>query len=334
MLYEFYKSPQIDLLINEDTLQIAKTLPFVNNIITFSYKKKQNSRFVQEKKIFKSIFKKYDLSINLTASDRSVLYSILAARKSISAVEKNHKKSWWKKKLLNSYYFFDPTRHILLNNLKPLHILNIKHEDNQGYIESSKLAKNSVNKILEQKGIKNFIIFHPSSQYDYKIYPKHLRDQFLLLLNSLEVPIVITGSNNFIDKRIKKELPSLPNLYDLIGKTSIEEYVALSELASAYIGMDTLNMHIAASQNKRIFAIFGPTNLKMWSPWSNKLQTGAQENKTIQTYDQITIFQSNLPCVACGKAGCNDQGRSECLYDINPIKIFNEIKRWFLSYGV
>ena len=108
VLYEFYKSPQIDLLINEDTLQIAKTLPFINNIITFSYKKKRNSRFVQERKIFKTIFKKYDLSINLTASDRSVLYSIFAARKSISAVEKNLKKSWWKKKLLNSFYFFDP----------------------------------------------------------------------------------------------------------------------------------------------------------------------------------------------------------------------------------
>ena len=49
-------------------------------------------------------------------------------------------------------------------------------------------------------------------------------------------------------------------------------YFALSELSLAYIGMDTLNMHIAAAQNKRIFAIFGPTNLTMWSPWSNELK--------------------------------------------------------------
>ena len=334
VLYEFYKSPQIDLLVNDDTLPIAKTLPFINKIITFSYKKKHNSSFMQEGKIISSIFKKYNLSINLTASDRSVLYAIFSARKSISAVEINHRKSWWKKKLLSSYYFFDSSRHILLNNLEPLNLLNIKHDDKQGLIKSSQQAKSSVSKILEEKGIKNFIIFHPSSQYEYKIYPRHLRDQFLRLLNSLEIPIVITGSNNQIDLSIKNDLPDLKNIYDLIGITSIDEYLALSELAFAYIGMDTLNTHIAAMQKKRIFAIFGPTNLKMWSPWSNKLRTGAQENRPIQTYDQITIFQSNLPCVACGKAGCNDLGRSECLYDINPAIIFNEVKDWFINYGV
>ena len=192
----------------------------------------------------------------------------------------------------------------------------------------------NVKKKLDKRGIKEFLIFHPSAQYKYKIYNQFLRDELLTFLSSLGPSIVITGSKNKIDTEIKESLTLLPNVFNFIGETTLEEYFALSSLSLAYIGMDTLNMHIAASQNKRIFAIFGPTNLKMWSPWSNKLQTGAQENKTIQTYDQITIFQSNLPCVACGKAGCNDQGRSECLYDINPIKIFNEIKRWFLSYGV
>ena len=94
--------------------------------------------------------------------------------------------------------------------------------------------------------------------------------------------------------------------------------------------MDTLNMHIAASQYKRIFSIFGPTNLKMWSPWSNDLSTSAKVDKQLQTYGNITIFQAALPCVACGKAGCDDKGgRSECLHIINPKTIFNEINDWY-----
>ena len=127
VLYEFYEMPQIDLLINEDTLPIAKTLPFVNKIITFSYKKKQISRYSQEKKIISSIFKKYDLSVNLTSSDRSVLYAILAGKKSISAVEKDPKKSCWKKKFLSLSYYFDSSKHILENNLESLKLLNINH---------------------------------------------------------------------------------------------------------------------------------------------------------------------------------------------------------------
>ena len=116
---------------------------------------------------------------------------------------------------------------------------------------------------------------------------------------------------------------------DFIGETSLEEYLALSHLSSAYIGMDTLNMHIAASQNKRIFAIFGPTNLSMWSPWSNYSKMSASKDLPMQTYDNVTIFQADMHCVACGKAGCDDNhGKSECLYNIKPTMIFEQIEKW------
>jgi len=93
--------------------------------------------------------------------------------------------------------------------------------------------------------------------------------------------------------------------------------------------MDTLNMHIAAAQNKRVFAIFGPTILTMWSPWSNELQLSATEDKPIQSYGNITIFQASMPCVACGQAGCNDSGKSECLENISPKMVFKEIEDWY-----
>ena len=59
---------------------------------------------MQEFNLAMSLFKKYDLSINLTASDRSVIYALLAGRVSISAIENDNRKSWWKKKLLNYHY--------------------------------------------------------------------------------------------------------------------------------------------------------------------------------------------------------------------------------------
>ena len=68
------------------------------------------------------------MSINLTASDRSVIYALLAGKKSISAIEKDNKKSWWKKSFLTYHYFFDVTKHILCNNLEPLNLLQIDHK--------------------------------------------------------------------------------------------------------------------------------------------------------------------------------------------------------------
>ena len=334
-LFKNFNQPQIDLLVNDDTIAIAKLLPNINFIHTFSYKDKREKHWRQEKKIIQKIFRQYDLSINLTASDRSVIYSILAGKKSISAIEKQPQKSWWKKIFLTYFYYFDTDKHILLNNIEPLNLLNINQELNNNFPEVSEQAINKVKRLLEIKKINKFIIFHPSAQYDFKIYPKHLRDKLLIELNTLEIPIVITGSKNKLDLEIKKELPKLKNLYDFIGLLTLEEYFALSQFSLSYIGMDTLNMHIAASQNKRIFAIFGPTNLKMWSPWSNELKTSATVDMPVQTYSKNTIFQADMPCVACGLAGCdNKHGKSDCLYKIRPISIFNEVENWHKKFNI
>jgi heptosyltransferase-3 len=331
-LYGHYENPQIDLIVNDDTYSIAKLIPFIQNIYTFSYHLKQKSRWKQEKNLISKIYKKYDLSINLTASDRSIFYALMAGKKSISAVEKDSRKSWWKKIFLNHYYYFDMSRHILINNLEPLNLLNINFDNIQTHIEVSSEANLNVNKKLEAFNVSDFVIFHPSTQYNYKIYPQNLRDILLSDLSKLGVSILITGGNSAIDIGIKKQLPSLPNVFDFIGETSLEEFFALSKLSLGYIGMDTLNMHIAASQNKRIFAIFGPTNLRMWSPWSNQLRLSATQDKSIQTYGNVTIFQADMPCVACGNTGCDDNhGNSDCLDNISPITIFNEIKDWYLN---
>lgn len=327
-LFENFDSPIIDILVNDDTISVAKILPNINKIYTFSYKEKNSNRWSQEVTIVKYLYRKYDLSINLTASDRSVAYALLASKNSISAIEADGYKSWWKKILLTNYYIFDSSVHILINNLKPLSFLNINSRKIFFEPKISKKAFASIKQRLNKIGVNSFLVFHPSAQYKYKIYPKKLRDILLKELSSLGILIIVTGSNNKIDLEIKKQLPSLPNIVDFIGETTLEEYFALCKLSSAYIGMDTLNMHIAAAQNKRIFAIYGPTNLRMWSPWSNVLELSAVKDMPIQSYGNITIFQANMACVACGRAGCEDSGESQCLNNIDPKSIFNEIKNW------
>ena len=64
------------------------------------------------KKSYIENYKKYDLSINLTASDRSIFYALMAGKKSISAVENDNRKSWWKKIFLTHYYYFDKLKNI------------------------------------------------------------------------------------------------------------------------------------------------------------------------------------------------------------------------------
>jgi len=328
-LYYFFDHPKIDILVNSDTLAVANSLSYVHEKIIFSYKDKKEKRYDQEKKILRKIYKKYDLSISLTSSDRSVLYAILASSNSIAPLDVDFHKSWWKKIFLKHNYSWNSNCHILLNNLKPLTILGIPHEN---ILTPVKIQPKSIQKIknnLQKLNVKKFIIFHPSAQYTYKVYPKELRNKLLEFLTQYDFHIVVTGGLSKIDKSISKELPKSEKIINLIGKTSIDEIIALSSLSICYIGMDTLNMHISASQNKRIFAIMGPTLLKVWSPWSNKKKVCSNHNNE-RDYGNISIFQSDLKCVPCGFAGCNNIGReSKCLEDIDPKKIGDKFNSWY-----
>jgi heptosyltransferase-3 len=321
---------QIDLLINADTAAIAKTIPFVDNLLFYDYGWKGFEKTLNEMKLFWKIFKKYDLAINLTTNDRSARYAAFSAKHSISVIEKEKKKNWWKKLILKKY-FYDDDVHIVKKTLKPLEILNIKEDK---LIVKSYYKKETFEKLKSKFPFLNekYIIFHPSAQYEYKVYPENLRNKLLEYLNTLNVPVVITGGKSKIDEKISKSIPKLNNIYNLMGKTSLEEYIAISDNSLAYVGMDTLNMHIAASQNKRIFAIFGPTFHRIWSPWSNELQTGATGRPPLQEYGNVTLFQADMECVPCGKAGCDDKhGKSECLYKISPEIIFDKVKKWIKS---
>ena len=328
-LAEQYHSPKIDLLVNDDTLGIAKTISGIDTIHTFSYRWRTLSVVERVKKefiLFRSLYKKYDLSINLTANDRSIVYAIAASPHAISAVEEESTKAWWKKIFLKQTYTFDLNKHILSNNLTPLKLLNIEPEKMILKVNHTQKSQDRIRQKLQEKGIEKFIIFHPSAQHAYKIYPQEYRNRLLELLNGLKLPVLITGAASELELNIKASLPKLEYIYDFMGETTLDEYIALSDLSLAYIGMDTLNMHIAAGQNKNIFAVFGPTFPQIWSPWSNETQSYAKESKAVQRYGNVTLFQADMPCVACGLAGCDDKGgKSDCLYNIDPNTIFKEV---------
>lgn len=323
---------RIDLLVFDSTRETALALGRADNVYVYTYKWKaegQLAYLIKQMLFIKQLFRQYDLSISLTASDRSTLYSILSSRVSIGAYDSTLRTSWWKRLFLNHSYHFDQNEHIVHNNVQALKLLNIlpDHIRVRGRISDD--MKHKARDLLRSHGIEQFIIFHPSTQYEYKVYPRDLRNELLTLLDSLGIPIVITGASTPLDQRIALETPPLEHVHNFIGRTTLEEIMGLSFHSMAYIGMDTLNMHIAASFDKRIFAVFGPTLIHRWSPWSNITGGAARVSEAVQQYGNVTVFQAGLPCVPCGLQGCrNDFGTSECLHGIQPATIFHEVRKW------
>jgi len=336
-LHGHFPHAAIDLLVNRDTLEIAHLLPHVRTIHTYSYawRKQGVASFVRkELALIRSILRRYDLAVSLTANDRSTVYAFLAGRTSIGESEGSRRRFWWRRILLSHVHVFRPDRHILFNNLAPLDLLGLSWSRAEVTLRYSEEAGARVSRLLEAQGIGDFLIFHPVARFGFKIYPRELRNALLEDMHGLGIPIIITGGKGSLDRQVSKELPALSHCYNFIGQTTFEEYAALTDLSLGYVGMDTVNMHMAAALGKRVFAIFGPTKPFQWAPWSNRLQTHARKSKPVQTYGDITLFQADMPCVPCGLAGCDDNdGIAQCLHAIDPKAIFGEIKDWLAQVG-
>jgi heptosyltransferase-3 len=320
-------------LVNDDTIAAAKLLPGIKNIIPFDNNlltKTTAGAVAMQIKLIRKIYRKYDLAIAFTTNERSNIYAYLAGRTSVGTRELTFSKNWWHRILLDAGYYYNPKHHILENNVEALRKLDINIDRIVLSACYSDETKQRVQQTLKDMVIERFIIFHPTGKFLCRLYPEKPRNILLQQLDSLGVPIIVTGGKSEIDRQVAAQMPALKNVYSLIGKISLDECAALTDMSLAFVGVDTFNCHLAAAFNKPIFVIFGPNIPEIWSPWSNALQRAGRRAAPVQTYGNITVFQSSLDCVPCGhSARCGEQDRlSPCMADIEPYTVFNEVRRW------
>jgi heptosyltransferase-3 len=113
---------------------------------------------------------------------------------------------------------------------------------------------------------------------------------------------------------------------DVSGRLDFNQLVTLLKRAALYIGPDTSVSHLAAASGVPVIAIFGPTNPVRWAPWPADGNARFTQRGPLQHAGNVTLLQSELPCVPCGRAGCEDhrQSRSDCLVDIGPERVIAE----------
>ena len=108
-----------------------------------------------------------------------------------------------------------------------------------------------------------------------------------------------------------KEITTLMKQNALVaaGRLNLADAVALMELCSVYVGVDSGPMHIAAFVGTPIVALFGPTDPTKVGPYG-------PGHKVIQKTD--------LDCLACRKRRCDYR---KCLEGITASEVFDETVR-------
>lgn len=328
ILKDAYPDATIDFLVNRGTGEFLEKDPRVRNVIYAG----DNEPGSPKKKggYLSKIFRRYDLAINMNASDRGSLAILFASTKWRAGLF--YGDQFWKdiwKRLLYSHPIPYPF---------PIHYARVCQvvAERLG-IQVSKLEakvfwddKDSirVSSILEREKVTGpFFVIHPFARWRYKYWQMEkfaaVSDELAKRYNLQPVWTSSPSKDEQIELTSTSELCQIKPVL-IPGELSLNQMAGLLSQASFYLGLDTAISHIAATTGIPMVTLYGPTIVDWWSPWNNNgpLTQQCPLPRGKQRTGNIIVIQKEMKCIPCGQAGCNNSGeQSPCMLDIGPDEV-------------
>lgn len=266
--------------------------------------------------------KKYDLAIALSEGDRTAITLFLAkAKLKIGFSPKNKMLNF----VYNKHLKRDCPYHSSMVDMQMLTLLG--YDDRNTVITShwNKEDEKVVDEQLEKYDLKEFVIVHPVSRWMFKCWKDdYFAEVIDYIENKKKIKVVITASPDSIElKKVESILSRcISNPINLSGMLSLNSITYLYSKAKLYLGVDTAPMHIAASLNIPVIALFGPSEPRIWGPWDNIEQCDYEPIAKIQKTNLHTIMQDGFGEIVLDE---NDNKYSTSLYKIKPELVIKEL---------
>lgn len=305
-LKKAYPDAQIDVLIYQNNAAILAGNPAISKLITTLQKPKKQDYI----KLFKQIFRRYDLSVCTQTGDRPCLYAFLAAPVRIGLVPSKPQKGWFKRYLFQKWREFDLKKtHTVLELLQLCELLAIEPVYE---LTPPSTTDNSLLKSLNLA--KAYVVIHPMPQWRYKQWTSAGWVAIADYLAQQGFQIVFSGSPAPRDidylTTIQQQLSN--NALNVAGKLSLAQLATLIKNAQLFIGTDTGISHLASATGVKTIALFGPSDPVKWTPWPKNYHSNKPPFVThgSQHINNVYLIQGQGDCVPCYLEGCDSHQNS------------------------
>lgn len=306
---ERWPDAQIDVIGSAAALAVLRGNPEVNQLIEWP--------------AVQRIVRRYDLAVVADVGDRAHLIGWLAAQYRSGVIPETNPSNWWKRLLLDHAVFAAGDRgakHVAVEKQELL--APWVRDAGVPHVRAPEGAALPAD--IETQLKAGFVVVHAPSMWSYKQWPVAHFDKLVRALVSHR-QVVLTGTGGTRDQECIAPLRTIEGTLDVSGRLDFNQLVTLLRKATLYIGPDTSVSHLAAATGVPVIAIFGPTNPLRWAPRPAAVEEEPAFVRVtlMQQAGNVTILQSTLGCVPCGRAGCEDhrQSRSDCLDDIAPERV-------------
>jgi heptosyltransferase-3 len=280
--------------------------------------------------LMRRVWRRWDLALVTDIGDRAHLLGMAAARHRSGVIPPRSSSNWWKRMLLDHVVIAagdQGERHVVDEKLallapwaKPAGAVAVRAPEGRA------LPSEIATQLRD-----GFVVVHAPSMWPYKQWPLAHFEELVRGLAAQGRQVVLTGSGSERDRECIAPLRRIEGTLDASARLDFNQLVTLLERAALYIGPDTSVSHLAAASGVPVIAIFGPTNPMRWAPWPAQAEGEVRfaRRAPVQVAGNVTVMQSELHCVPCGRAGCEDhrQSRSDCLVDISPQRVLAQSKR-------
>ena len=181
--------------------------------------------------------------------------------------------------------------------LAPLGIAEIPTYQNVAFnLQPDQNSKQIIEKYFISEGIdssKKIVIIHPGSGGSASDLPKsHLKELLLLLAQSLDIEILITGSP--AEKELASYFVVKKNVHNAAGLFDLSSLIALIDRASLMIANSTGPIHIAAALGKFIVGFYPKaqaTSPIRWGPYTERKLIFTPKGDCLDCMETIDINQ-------------------------------------------
>jgi len=308
-LRERFPGAHISVLVRKGTEEMVTGNPKIDEVIV--YDGFRGISFVN--KTLKEIGfafglrrKRFDLIIELGFGDREAIYGLVSGARFRLGFEPEGNGFWGRRYTLTHRVPMDNSRHIVERDIELLRPLGIRNRWRGLELYYPPEDKEFAQRALKENRINEgdlIVIMHPTSRWLFKCWTDEgNRGIADYLQGEHGARVILTCGPDEKEKekalRILSKMKTRP--ISFLGNLTLKQLAALIDRADLFFGIDSAPMHMASALNTPVIALFGPSGEHNWRPWG----------------EGHTVIKKDMPCRPCGKAGCNDSKRSECLEEI------------------
>jgi lipopolysaccharide heptosyltransferase II len=299
-LKKAYPQAKIDILAEKRNAAIFHLSPHISNV--WAYDMPSN--------LLKAFHGRYDVVVDTEQWHRlsAVIVRLTGAPVSIG-YSTNERKYLFTCPIPYSHDNYEVNS--FFNLLEPLNIPRpVKIE--VPYLVLPENAVKTANELLEGiKKDKTIVTIFPGASIPEKRWGDNNFVRLVSKLSDMGIPFVVIGGAN--EKDIGDRMVVGRNGINLAGKTSIMVSVAIINQSTIVVSPDSGMLHVACGLGKPTVSLFGPSNLRKWSP---------QEGSHV-------VITKSMNCSPCSRFGYTNKcsQNTRCMLEISVDEVVAAVYR-------